>query len=247
MPSGCLVRVLAIPSAKAKISGGTAGYKGKRDMRFSWYIEFEVSLDVHVEDSHRRVDIWSWESPERSEVEIKMRNRPLTGSSWNRGRGGDCPRKGSSGTRTVYTPRVRQAKDAAEETEKEGPRATGAEGVPRPKPGGQKLEGDLVAGPWDASLSRTGRTEKRFLSLAARGLSIGFAAVRVEWWRQKPDSSGLRRQMSGQKGGNAGLQVAFSTENGKVAERHCREGAEVSVSKLTTPGEQGRSWGAGSG
>lgn len=35
MPSGCLVRVLVIPSAKVKISGGTAGYKGKRDMRFS--------------------------------------------------------------------------------------------------------------------------------------------------------------------------------------------------------------------
>lgn len=56
----------------------------------------------------------------------------------------------------------------------------GAEGVPRPKPGTQKLEGDLAAVPWDASLSHTGRTEKCFLSLAARGLSIGFAAVRVK-------------------------------------------------------------------
>lgn len=48
--------LIVIPSTKIKISGGTAGYEAKRDVRFSWYIEFEVSLDVQMERAHKQLD-----------------------------------------------------------------------------------------------------------------------------------------------------------------------------------------------
>lgn len=48
-------------------------------MRFFWYVEFEVPLDIQMENSHRQLD--GYMILEVTREEIKIRNRQFTDSS----------------------------------------------------------------------------------------------------------------------------------------------------------------------
>lgn len=156
--------LIVIPSTKIKISGGTAGYEAKRDVRFSWYIEFEVSLDVQMERAHKQLDgyvilevtreVWRWKL---EIVYLQVVVEPV-------GVDDIIYKRGESEKRRVYTAKSKQRKGSNWGDRKGVTREIDrAERMPYPKLEGKEgSRRTCSAVPWEAMMSNMRRTEKAF-------------------------------------------------------------------------------------